>query len=338
MLCSIQMQWEVGMARYKDTDIESGQGLFLTVNLKEQLLPGTFEYMLDELIGSKIDISDFDINYKNDETGSKAIPPAVLIKVIIYGYSKGMKSSRKIYELCKCNIIAKALSCGFEPHWTTIADFISSNSEIFKSIFVKVLAYCVELGLVGGETFAIDGVRLPSNASIELSGKEEGFKKKLKAYRKMAEKHVEKHKRQDKRGELTKEAEKNYLKRQKKLNRQIEKLSNFLEHMEKKEGKKGEEIKSNITDNESAVIKTSVGYIQGYIGIAVSDRKNQIILHAEAVGNANEGEYLPELLDNTVSNLKEVDIDPPEGKKFIALSDANYFSEDNLEACHKRNI
>ena len=336
MLCSIHL--EATMARYKDTDIDSGQGLFLAVNLKEQLLPGTFEHMLDELIGSKIDISDFDANYKNDETGSKAIPPAVLVKLIIYGYSKGIKSSRKIFELCKWNIIAKALSGGMEPHWTTIADFISSNSAIFKNIFVEVLTYCAELGLVGGHTFAIDGVRLPSNASIELSGTKAELERRLNVYRKMAGKHIAKHQRQDEREELNKETEKNYQKRQKKLNRQISKINNFLAVMKQKGGKQREEIKSNVTDNDSAMIRSSDGFIQGYIGIAVSDDLNQIIVSAEAVGSSNEGEHFSQLLDETLSNVKEVGIKPTEGKKLIILADNNYFSENNLKVCQERKI
>jgi hypothetical protein len=83
-----KIQWEMAegqMARYKYTDAEEGQGMFLSVNLKEQLLPGSFEHMLDELVGGKIDISGFDANYKNDETSSTAIPPVALIKLIIYG-------------------------------------------------------------------------------------------------------------------------------------------------------------------------------------------------------------------------------------------------------------
>ena len=58
--------------------------------------------------------------------------------------------------------------------------------------------------------------------------------------------------------------------------------------MEKKEGRGGQEIKSNVTDNESAMIQDSSGYLQGYIGIAVSDKKNQIIVNAVATGSANE--------------------------------------------------
>jgi hypothetical protein len=118
------------MARYKHTDAENGQSYFLTVNLKAQLLPGTFEYMLNGLINDgTIDVSIFDKNYKNDATGATAIPPAALIKLIIYGYRKGIKSSRALDELAVNNIIAKALTGGLQPHWTTIADFISGNSE-----------------------------------------------------------------------------------------------------------------------------------------------------------------------------------------------------------------
>jgi transposase len=326
------------MARYKHTETENGQGLFLSVNLKEQLLPGTFEYMLNDLIGKRIDISMFDKNYKNDQTGAKAIPPGVLIKLIIYGYSKGVKSSRGLDELSRNNIIAKALAEDMEPHWTTIADFISSNSGMFKETFVKVLAYCAELGLIGGQTFAIDGCRLPSNASLELTGRAEELEKKLKLYRRMAEKHVAKHRRQDEHGKGDKETERHYQERQKKLNRRIEKISSFLENMEKKEGKRGKETRSNITDNESALIYSSKEYIQGYIGLAVSDKKEQIIINAQAVGDAHEGPHFPRMLDGTLANLKEAGIRKKKKTKMMVLADKNYFSEENLKVCKERGV
>ena len=75
------------MARYKNAD--NSQGLFLTVNLHEQLVPGTFEWTLNYLI-DKADISLFDINYKNDEKGATAYSPRVLLKVILYCYSMGI--------------------------------------------------------------------------------------------------------------------------------------------------------------------------------------------------------------------------------------------------------
>jgi len=325
------------MARYKHTDIEDGQGVFLTINLKNQLLPGTFEYMLNDLMSNKIDVSIFDGNYKNDKTGAKAIPPMALLKLIIYGYSKGKNSSRGLWELAEDNIIAKALTGGLQPHWTTIADFISSNSEKFQEVFVKVLAYCVELGLVGGETFAVDGLRLPSNASIDMSGTKEELKKRMEVYRRMAEKHLAKHQKNDE-GGMDEERSRHYKERQKHLALQIEKVGKFLEEMEPKEGKQDKEIKSNVTDNESAMIHSSKGYIQGYIGLAVTDKENQIIVQAEAVGSASEGEHLPFMVDKTLENMERALAKNPEGMKPAFMADANYFSEDNLRALKERDV
>ena len=326
------------MARYKHTDVAAGQGVFLSVNLKNQLLPGTFEYMLNEIIGTKIDISGFDKNYKNDKTGASAIPPCVLIKLIIYGYFKGQISSRKIWKLSCENIVAKALTGDMNIHWTTIADFITLNGEKFKEVFIKVLMYYNELGLIGGENYAVDGLRLPSNASMENSGTKEQLEKRVKVYRKMAEKHLERHLKKDVQGESEEEEQKRFEIRQKQLKQRIEKLDNFILGMKDKEGKGGQALQSNVTDNESAMIHSSKGFIQGYIGIVVSDQKNQIIVSAEAVGTANEGEHLPSLLDSTAKNLESAGFEAEEGKHPTVSCDTNYFSEENLRACEERGI
>ena len=63
------------MAKYKTSEAARGQGMFLTVNLKEQLLPGTFEHTLNKLIDKEIDVSEFDSTYKNDTTGRPGIDP-----------------------------------------------------------------------------------------------------------------------------------------------------------------------------------------------------------------------------------------------------------------------
>lgn len=164
--------------------------------------------MIDEIINTKIDAGIFDGKYKNDLTGASAIPPKTILKLVIYGYKKGRKSSRGIWELNRNNIVAKALTGDMEIHWTTIADFISSNSKEFNDIFVEVLAYCNELGLIGGEDFAIDGLRLPSNASLEMGGTKEKLEKRLETYRKMADKHLERHNKKDECGETDAETKK----------------------------------------------------------------------------------------------------------------------------------
>lgn len=106
--------------------------------------------------------------------------------------------------------------------------------------------------------------------------------------------------------------------------------------MEEKPGAKVKEIKSNVTDNESATIHSSKGFIQGYIGLAVSDAKNQIIVSAQAAGNSCETEYLPQMLDKSISNLNRAGLEKKE--KTTILGDTHYFSEENLRACEEREI
>ena len=75
------------MARYKHIDTSPR---FLAVDLERQLLPGTFEHALNYLIDHEIDLKGFDTRYKNDLTGASAYPPAMLLKVVLFAYSRGI--------------------------------------------------------------------------------------------------------------------------------------------------------------------------------------------------------------------------------------------------------
>jgi hypothetical protein len=101
------------MANYRETD--KGQGLFLTVNLEEQILPGTFEWTMSQFMDTRVDYSGFDQSYNNDETGAPAIHPRIMLKIVLYGYSQGVYSSRKLQRLCQYHMIMKALAEDEEP-------------------------------------------------------------------------------------------------------------------------------------------------------------------------------------------------------------------------------
>src|SRR5512145_3487492 len=82
------------MAKYKEYDYS--QGKCIPINFDKQILHGTFEHTLHYLIDSDLDLSAFDLRYKNDETGAPAYDPRILLKIVLYAYSKGITSSRKI--------------------------------------------------------------------------------------------------------------------------------------------------------------------------------------------------------------------------------------------------
>lgn len=115
------------MARYKEYCYE--QTKLIPIAFSNQILPGTFEYTLNHLIDHEFDLTVFEQRYHNDETGAPAYDPAILLKIVLYAYSRGITSSREIEQLCQENIIFMVLAADSHPHFTTIADFISSRSE-----------------------------------------------------------------------------------------------------------------------------------------------------------------------------------------------------------------
>jgi len=333
------------MARYKNAD--NSQGLFLTVKLHEQLVPGTFEWTLNYLI-DKADISLFDLNYKNDEKGATAYSPRVLLKAILYCYSMGILSSRKIEQAYINNIIVKALAADNEPDHDTIATFISINHEAINDLFTQILLQCSTLGLITGEMFSIDGCKLPSNVSKEWSGTIAELKKKRDKLKQYISKLIIRHNELDK-DENAKEKLEPYRqtmgndneRRQQcieRLEKKLEHLNKFLETAEPRKGVSGEEIKSNIIDNESAFIKSPHGYIQGYNGITIADSGNQIIISAEAVGSGPESGSFPKMLDSLNENMKEVTGKKKPLKDSLVTGDTGFFTEENLQEANKRKI
>jgi transposase len=255
----------------------------IPINLEEQLIPGTFEWTVDYLI-NKIDLSLFEKNYNNDEKGAPAYPPKALLKLILFCYSRGIISSRKIEKAAKENIVAKALADDFEPDHDTIAVFISTNSEAIKGLFAKLLIQCYKLKLITGEMFAIDGCKLPSNAAKEWSGTIADLTKKKNKLEGYINRILQQHKAFDKDENAKKKLQQfrktmgeDKERRQrsiKELEKKLKRLNKFLEEAQPKKGLAGTEVQSNITDNESALIKGPHGYIQGYNGITIADSGN----------------------------------------------------------------
>ena len=157
------------MAKYKHYDYS--QRVLVPVSFEEQLTPGTLEFAIHTLVENRMDMRVFEERYHNDETGRWAYDPKILLKVVLLGYSRGLISSRKIERACWENVMFMALTCGQCPDHSTIAAFVSSMKEEILSLFRDILLVCDEMGLLGGTMFALDGSKLPSNASKEWSGR-----------------------------------------------------------------------------------------------------------------------------------------------------------------------
>lgn len=237
------------MARYKDYNYD--QSKLIRISFSRQILPGSFEYTLSHLIDHEIDLTPFDAKYRNDETGAPAYDPAILLKIVLYAYSRGITSSREIERCCIENIIFMALSADTHPHFTTIAGFVSSMGEQITPLFREVLMICDEMGLIGREIFAIDGCKLPSNASKEWSGTREELGRKSEKMDQAVRFMMEKHKEEDQVGLPSRHRQKK-IQQIETLQKNIRKIRDWLDDNDGKPGKTGKPLKSKITDNESA--------------------------------------------------------------------------------------
>jgi transposase len=313
------------MARYKVVDMSPR---LLPVDLEAQLIPGSFAHAVHHVVDA-LDLSAFDVHYRNDDTGASAHAPAMLLKAVLLAYSQGMVSSRSIERACRDNVLFIALTGDAKPHFTTIADFISRSHDAIASVFGQVLTLLGKEGLIGRELFAIDGVKLPSNASKHRSGTRAEFLAQAQKMERAAKAMLDRHQANDAgRTELVMDAKATA--RIERLMNEAAKLRTWLaENPTDRAGTRGSVRKSNRTDNESAKLATDKGVIQGYCGVAVVDGTHQIIVEASAHGTGAEQELLLPVLDACAGQRREAT---------LITADAGYHSEANLAALAERGI
>lgn len=311
------------MPRFKEQDQD---WKLIPVCFKSQILPGSFEHAVCELIDHELNLSPFIARYKNDLTGASAFHPGVLLKIILVAYSKGIVSSRKIEACCRENVLFMALSGDNQPHFTTIADFVAQMSDHIASLFAQVLLICDRQKLIDRKMFAIDGVKLPSNASKAKSGLREDFKRQLEKMESKVKQMLDKHQSTD-----LAPIEKEDSAKMEKLKQEAQKLREWLAaNPSDRQGQGTKPVQSNRTDNESAKMATSKGVIQGYTGVAVVDSKHQIILDAQAHGSGSEQAMLVPVLEAVKDQLRpETEVGADSG--YHSKAGLAYLAEQNID-------
>lgn len=306
------------------------QGLkLLPVDFDRQVLPGSFEHALCYLIDHELDLTAFHARYHNDAEGAPAFDPAVLLKIVLLAYSRGIVGSRRIEVACRENILFIAVSGDSQPHFTTLAAFVSGVGDLAAKLFAQVLTVCDRQGLLGREMFAIDGVKLPSNASKARSGTRKDYLRQAEKMEAAVEKMLARHRAADTEPQGRAPSER-AVRKLERLKQEARQLRDWLDqHPQERKSAKGKVRLSNRTDNDSAKMATAKGVIQGYTGVAVVDEKHQVIVAAQAHGTGSEQELLMPVVEATAGQRT------PET---VYTAAAGYHSEDNLKALAKAAI
>ncbi len=324
------------MAKYKRYDYS--QTMLVPVSLEEQLMPGTLEFAIHTLVETRMDMSGFAERFSNDETGRTAYDPKILLKVVLLGYSRGMISSRKLERACRENVVFMALTCGQHPDHSTIAAFVATMQEEIQPLFRDVLLVCDELGLLGGTEFALDGCRLPGNASKKWSGtfsvlqdKKERLERRVQQL--LGEQVVADRQEDKDCADVTKRN-----KQVEQIQKQAERIERFLQENAAKPGTQYHEVKSNITDNESAMMHTAHGAVQGYNSQALVDAKQQVIVQGEAFGWGQDHYHVVPVIDGAKQNLIAIGHAEDYFEEVILSADTAYHSSASIKKCEDEKI
>jgi transposase len=139
---------------------EQYQLSLLPPSLDELVSKDHFVRFLDKIV-EQLDFSELYQSYT--EEGNTAYHPKMLIKILIYAYSIGVRSSRQIASRMKSDIYFMFLSGGQKPNFRTISDFRKDKGKYFRQYFKEVLQMCCKMGLASLGHVSIDGSKIKAN-------------------------------------------------------------------------------------------------------------------------------------------------------------------------------
>ncbi|HHT9130471.1 MAG TPA: IS1182 family transposase [Candidatus Brocadiaceae bacterium] len=251
------------------------------------------------------------------KAGAHEYYPRTLLKLIVYGYSYGERSSRRLERACYHNLSFMWLVSGIKPDYRTISRFRRDNKEAIRQVLKQNVKFCIEIGLIEGNTLFVDGSKFRANASINNTWDEKRCEKYLEAAEKNIERILEEAEQIDK-----EEDSKESLVKLKEELWNHEKLQAKVKEIAKKLKETGKD-KINATDSDSVNGKTRQGS-HAIMNCEVStDKKHGLIVNGEAVSQNNDLNQLSPQVEQCTKTLGK----PPAH----VVSDSGYFSLKDIE-------
>jgi transposase len=179
------------MARFK-RGLDINQGLLLPPSLLDWLPEDHLAWFVRDAVQS-LDVDPLPDRYRVSGKGELPYDPRLMLRVLIYAYSTGTFSSRKIALQLQENIAYRVLAENQMPGHRTICRFRQRHLDQFSDLFVQVVRLAVESGLAKVGTLAIDGSKIKANASKHkalsydrMNKEEERLRREIQAIMKLA--------------------------------------------------------------------------------------------------------------------------------------------------------
>ena len=264
------------------------------------------------------------IEIEPHKVGCPQYAPQVMLKLLLYGYSYGIRSSRKLEREASYNLSFIWLTGGLKPNHKTIAEFRRRNKSALRKVLKQCARFCIKLDLIDGNSLFVDGSKIRANASIDNSWTEERCVKHLKKIDKRIKQILSECESADKQeeGRLSLVKMKSELQDQALLQNKVEDILSELQNEDKKS--------FNTTDSDCTRVRSRQGSHAGYNLQSVVDEKHGLIVSCDVVNENNDLHQFANQIEQAHETL---------GKKCeTACADAGYALVDELEKIDVQGI
>ena len=319
----------MALRRYQQT-LNRQQDMLLPPRVEDYVSQNNTVRAIDAYVNT-LDLQQ--LEFKNTQrvlsAGQPAYDPGALLKLYLYGYLQGIRSSRKLErETCR-NLEVIWLVEGLQPTYKTIADFRKGNSAALKATNRDFLLLCKELSLFGGEEVAVDGSFFKADANKDGIYTEEKLTNQL-AY--LDKKIIAYEEALDQQDAVDDKADKGSLAEDEQLN---EKLFILKEKQAQKKAlqqrlKDSGNKQISTVDKDARLLTKKGQTIAGYnVQIAV-DSQYKLIVAEEVTQDGNDTQLLVPMLEKAQEIL--------DADKLTGLGDSGYYNGSQLKACEDQNI
>ena len=293
------------------------QIMLLPPSINDFIEDGHIVRTIDEIV-ERLDTKGIEDKYS--ELGRPAFHPKMLLKVLLYGYSSGLRASRKIEDACKSNLYYMYLSGMQTPDFWTICLFRRKFADEVEGLFCQVVRICVEMGITRLGRISLDGSKLRASASAKRTKTKEEIEDLMKKVREEIttalleaesideeENHLYGERRGD---ELPKE-----------IRNKEARLKRLDEALKRLEGEEKEKV--NLTDTDARFMQERHGVIKPAYNCQVAATPEQVIVAYDTVSEATDIKQLKPMVEKVEENTKN----PVEELK----ADCGYASQSNYE-------
>ena len=337
------------------------QGLLLPSSLSEWLPEDHLAYFISDAVDA-MDLDAFHARYEGDGRRRQPFDPRMMVKVLIYGYASGVFSSRKMARKLHEDVAFRVLCANNYPAHRTIREFRQLNLKEFSAVFVQVVRWAREAGLVKLGRLGIDGTKIKANASkhkamsyarmqeeeVRLKREIAGLLKQAEAQDQAEEKRSGSHdddgdlpaqlKRRADRLKVIEEAKARLEERQQQADKADARIVDQSGQARAMGGRRVQRAygvpeansQENFTDPDSRIMPSSGGFQQSYNAQTAVDEGSQLIVAADLSNNASDCASLVPMVLQVQCNTG---LDPT-----MILADTGYASEAGLRSLEQMQL